>query len=84
MGLCSGHGNSVVIRESSLYSQSLLAKLAVYRTQRLKKANCYGMAGKSASSGSDKHHSALCTARLDLSPGDFLSTMLSIVVVSAH
>ena len=30
MGLCSGHGNSVVIRELSLYPQSLLAKLTVY------------------------------------------------------
>ena len=29
MGLCSGHGNSVVIRELSLYPQSLLAKLTV-------------------------------------------------------
>ena len=29
MGLCSGHGNSVVVRELSLYSQSLLAKLTV-------------------------------------------------------
>ena len=31
MGLCSGHGNSVVIRELSLHPQSLLAKLTVYR-----------------------------------------------------
>ena len=30
MGLCSGHGNSVAIRELSLYPQSLLAKLTVY------------------------------------------------------
>ena len=30
MGLCSGHGNSVVIRELSLYPQSLLAKLTVH------------------------------------------------------
>ena len=29
MGLCSGHGNSVVMRELSLYPQSLLAKLTV-------------------------------------------------------
>ena len=29
IGLCSGHGNSVVIRELSLYPQSLLAKLTV-------------------------------------------------------
>ena len=29
MGLCSGYGNSVVIRELSLYPQSLLAKLTV-------------------------------------------------------
>ena len=29
MGLCSGHGNSVVIREFSLCPQSLLAKLTV-------------------------------------------------------
>ena len=29
MGLCSGHGDSVVIRELSLYPQSLLAKLTV-------------------------------------------------------
>ena len=29
MRLCSGHGNSVVIREWSLYPQSLLAKLTV-------------------------------------------------------
>ena len=29
MGLCSGHGNSVVIRELSLYQQSLLVKLTV-------------------------------------------------------
>ena len=29
MGLCSGHGNSVVIRELSLYPQSLLAKVTV-------------------------------------------------------
>ena len=29
MGLCSGHGHSVVIRELSLYPQSLLAKLTV-------------------------------------------------------
>ena len=29
MGLCSGHGNSVVIRELSLYQQLLLAKLTV-------------------------------------------------------
>ena len=29
MELCSGHGNSVVIRELSLYPQSLLAKLTV-------------------------------------------------------
>ena len=29
MGLCSGHGNSVVIRELSLYPQSLLAKSTV-------------------------------------------------------
>ena len=29
MGLCSGHGNSVVIRELSLCPQSLLAKLTV-------------------------------------------------------
>ena len=29
MGLCSGHGNSVVIRELSLYPQLLLAKLTV-------------------------------------------------------
>ena len=28
-GLCSGHGNSVVIRELSLYPQPLLAKLTV-------------------------------------------------------
>ena len=28
-GLCSGHGNSVVVRELSLYPQSLLAKLTV-------------------------------------------------------
>ena len=28
-GLCSGHGNAVVIRELSLYPQSLLAKLTV-------------------------------------------------------
>ena len=28
-GTCSGHGNSVVIRELSLYPQSLLAKLTV-------------------------------------------------------
>ena len=32
MGLCSGHGNSVVIRELSLYPQSLLAKLTVSHT----------------------------------------------------
>ena len=32
MGLCSGHGNSVVIRELSLYPQSLLAKLTVQST----------------------------------------------------
>ena len=31
MGLCSGHGNSVVISELSLYPQSLLAKLTVHR-----------------------------------------------------
>ena len=30
MGLCSGYGNSVVIRELSLYPQSLLAKLTVH------------------------------------------------------
>ena len=30
MGLCSGHGHSVVIRELSLYPQSLLAKLTVF------------------------------------------------------
>ena len=30
MGLCSGHGNFVVIRELSLYPQSLLAKLTVH------------------------------------------------------
>ena len=30
MGLCSGHGHSVVIRELSLYPQSLLAKLTVH------------------------------------------------------
>ena len=29
MGLCSGHGNSVAIRELSFYPQSLLAKLTV-------------------------------------------------------
>ena len=29
MGLCSGHGHFVVIRELSLYPQSLLAKLTV-------------------------------------------------------
>ena len=29
MGLCSGHGSSVVIHELSLYPQSLLAKLTV-------------------------------------------------------
>ena len=29
MGLCSGHENYVVIRELSLYPQSLLAKLTV-------------------------------------------------------
>ena len=29
MGLCSGHENSVVIRELSLYPQSLSAKLTV-------------------------------------------------------
>ena len=29
MGLCSGHENSVVIRELSLYPQSLFAKLTV-------------------------------------------------------
>ena len=29
MGLCSGHGNSVVICELSLYPQSLSAKLTV-------------------------------------------------------
>ena len=32
MGLCSGHGNSVVIRELSLYPQSVLAKLTVQCT----------------------------------------------------
>ena len=31
MGLYSGHGNSVAIRALSLYPQSLLAKLTVYR-----------------------------------------------------
>ena len=30
MGLCSGHGNSVAIRELSLYPQSLLGKLTVH------------------------------------------------------
>ena len=30
MGLCSGHGHSVVIRELSLYPQSLLAKWTVF------------------------------------------------------
>ena len=30
MGLCSGHGHSVVIREFLLYPQSLLAKLTVH------------------------------------------------------
>ena len=29
MGLCAGHGNSVVIHELSLYPKSLLAKLTV-------------------------------------------------------
>ena len=29
MGLCSGHGHSVVIRELSLYPKSLIAKLTV-------------------------------------------------------
>ena len=34
MGLCSGHGNSVVnIRELSLYPQSLLAKLTVHENK---------------------------------------------------
>ena len=34
-GLCSGHGNAVVIRELSLYPQSLLAKLTVYGKEEL-------------------------------------------------
>ena len=36
MGLCSGHGHSVVIREVSLYPQSLLAKLTVVNCSSLK------------------------------------------------
>ena len=35
-GLCSGHGNSVVIHEVSLYPQSLLAKLTVVNCSSLK------------------------------------------------
>ena len=31
MGLCSGRGNSVIIRELLLYPQSLLAKLTVHK-----------------------------------------------------
>ena len=42
MGLCSGHRNSVVIRELSLYPQSLLAKLSVMRLRNHVDNRCLG------------------------------------------
>ena len=40
MGLCSGHGTSVVIRELSLYPKSLLAKLTLQGQEHMTCITC--------------------------------------------
>ena len=59
MGLCSGHGNSVVIRELSLYPQPLLAKLTVYTSIKTDVKPSYFITGVFTSSMS-MHATSLC------------------------